>query len=70
MVELDPAARHPRMVAPLDAHIGVIGDLLPRLVDLAIADKGEPRQNQRLRPRPAFGQPAIDEQLVSANLRH
>ena len=70
MVELDPAARHPRMVAALDADLGVVGDLLPRLVDLAVADEGEPGEDQRLRPRPAFGEAAIDEQLVGALLGH
>ncbi len=70
MVELDPAARHPRMVAALHAHLGIIGDLLPRLVDLAVPDKGKSRKDQRLRPRPAFGQAAVDKQLVGALLGH
>src|SRR3546814_17213291 len=70
MVELDPAARHPRMVAALAADVGIGGKLLPRLVDLAVADEGEPREDQRLRARPALGEPAVDEQLVGALLRH
>ena len=61
MVELDPAARHPGMVAALDADLGVVGDLLPRLVDLAVADEGQTGKDQRLRARPAFGETAIDE---------
>src|SRR3546814_9007991 len=69
-IELDAAARHPRMVAALDADRGIGGDRLPRLVDLAVADEGEAREDQRLRPRPAFGEPAIDEQLVGALLCH
>src|SRR3546814_7383131 len=70
VIELDAAARHPRMVAALDADRGIGGDRLPRLVDLAVADEGEAREDQRLRPRPAFGEPAIDEQLVGALLCH
>src|SRR3546814_11640079 len=68
VIELDAAARHPRMVAALDADRGIGGDRLPRLVDLAVADEGEAREDQRLRPRPAFGEPALDQQLVGALL--
>ena len=70
MVEFDPAARHPRMVAPLHADGGIGGDLLPRLVDLAVADEGQSGEDQRLRARPALGQPAVDEQLVGADFSH
>src|SRR3546814_8826173 len=31
MVKLDPAARHPWMVAALDAQLGIVADLLSRL---------------------------------------
>src|SRR3546814_1339165 len=70
MVELDPAARHPGMVAALDAQLRIGGDLLARLVDLAVTHKGEAGEDQRLRARPAFDETAIDEQLVGALLRH
>ena len=58
------------MVAALDADFSIIGDLLPRLVDLACPDEGEPGEDQRLCARPAFGKAAIDEQLVGTLFRH
>ena len=45
-------------------------DLLPGLVDLAVADEGEAGKNQRLRACPALGKAAVDEQLVGALFRH
>src|SRR3546814_19430933 len=64
MVELEPAARHPGMVAALDAQLRIGGDLLARLVDLAVTHKGEAGEDQRLRARPAFDETAIDEQQI------
>ena len=58
------------MIAALDADLCIVGNLLPRLVDLAVADKGEPREDQRLRARPAFGEATVDEQLVGALFGH
>ena len=58
------------MIAALDADRGILGNLLPRLVDLAVADEGEAGEDQRLRARPAFGQSAIDEQLVCTLFGH
>src|SRR3546814_16068517 len=70
MVKLTPSAGHPWVVAGLYAQRGTVAELVSGLVELAVADEGEPRQDQRLRARPAFGQPAVDEQLVGALLRH
>src|SRR3546814_20077787 len=70
VIELDAAARHPRMVEALDADRGIGGDRLPRLVDLAVAAEGEASAAQPPRPRPAFGEPAIAEHLVAALVRH
>ena len=58
------------MVAALDADRGILGNLLPRLVDLAVADEGEAGEDQRLRARPAFGESAIDKQLVCTLFGH
>ena len=66
--ELDPAAAHPGMVAPAHLERGIPGDLLPGLVDPRLAREHQPRHHQRLRPRAAFGEPALDQQLVDAAL--
>ena len=71
MGELDPAPRDPGMVlAPhLERRVG--GERLPGLVDLALAGEDQAGEDQRLRLRPAFGEPAVDEQLIGADLdRH
>src|SRR5690606_22992498 len=70
MVELDAAARYPWMIAALHAELGVCRDLLSGFFDPAVADEGEPREDQRLRARPAFGKAAIDEKLIGAQLCH
>src|SRR3546814_19210572 len=49
-IELDAAARHPRLVAALDADRGIGGDRLPRPFDLAVADEGEAREDPSLPP--------------------
>src|SRR3546814_20825391 len=67
---LDPPAPHPRMIAPAHLDRRVRRHLLPRLLDLALADEHQPRHHQRLRPRPRFGEPAIDEHLIDAGFRH
>src|SRR3546814_18681646 len=49
VIELDAAARHPRMVATLDADRGLGGDPLPPLVYLSVAYAGEARADTHLR---------------------
>ena len=61
MVELDSAARHPRMVPALDDDVRIVGELLTRLIDLAVADEGKAGKDQRLRAGPAFGEAAVDK---------
>ena len=70
MIELEPAARHPWMVATFDAERRIGRELLARLVDLAVTGIDEPREDQRLCTRAAFGKPAIGEQLVGADFAH
>src|SRR3546814_11020289 len=67
--ELDPPARHPRMIAPAHLDRRLRRHLLPRLLDLALADEHQPRPHQRLRPLPRFGEPASDEHLIDAGFR-
>src|SRR3546814_2667508 len=66
--ELDPPARHPRMIAPAHPDRRVRRHLLPRPLALALADEHQPRHHQPLRPPPRFGEPAIDEHLSEAGL--
>ena len=56
----------------LAAHLyrRLFGQRLPGLVDLALAGKDQAGEDQGLRPRPALGETAIDEQLIGAKLGH
>ena len=56
------------MIAPAHIKARILGDLVPRLVDLGLASEHQPRHQQRLRPRTALGQPALDQQLIDAAL--
>ena len=70
MRQLDPAARHPRMIAALDGQQRIVGEQVPRLRHPPVTNKHIPRQDQRLRPSPALGQPLRDEQKVGADPGH
>ena len=67
MGELDAAARHPRMIAPLDDQRGAFGQQIARLGDPAVPGEDIAGQDQRLRPGAAFGETLGDEQLVGAD---
>ncbi len=54
------------MVAALDRQRRGGIDRLPRLVDPPVAGEDQPGEDQRLRPRPAFGEAEGDELLVGA----
>ena len=69
MRQLDAAARHPGVVAALDDNLGIDRHHLARLGDLAGADIDQPGKDQRLRPRAAFGQPALGQQLIDTGLQ-
>ena len=68
--QLDAAARHPRMVTALDGQRCIDSKDLPCLFDLAVTDIDQAREDQRLRPGPAFGESEFDKPLVGARLRH
>ena len=51
---------------PLDLERDVLADLLPRLVEAG----HEAREHERLRLRPALGEPSLHEHDVEALLRH
>ena len=58
------------MIAPAKVKRRVGRHLLPRLFNLAIAQIDQASQNQRLRARPAFGEPRVHKQLIGTNLGH
>jgi hypothetical protein len=58
------------MIAPAHIERHVVGQRLPRLVDLARAGKHQPRHDERLRTRFRFREPAVDEHLVRTGLCH
>lgn len=68
MGQLDPAAADPGMIAPAHRDRRIRGQLLAGLVDPRLPGKHQPRHHQRLRPGAAFGQPALDQQLIDAAL--
>ena len=49
------------MVPALDDDVRIVGELLTRLIDLAVADEGKAGKDQRLRAGPAFGEAAVDK---------
>ena len=55
------------MIAAADRKRRLGGQKLPRLLDLALAREDESGKDQRLRASPAFGEAALDEQLVGAD---
>jgi hypothetical protein len=67
--QLHAAARHPGMLLPAHLHRSVERHGLTRLVDPLLAAKHLAGQDQRLGPRPAFGEAAVDQQLVRPLLR-
>jgi len=67
--KLDTAARDPRVVAALERQRSVDGKLMAGFVDPPIVGVDEPRKDERLRFGPAFGQPALDQELINPLLR-
>ena len=59
-------ARHLAFQANVERRV----DHLAGLVGPLLGDEHLAGENQRLRPRPALGQPAFDDQLVESFLRH
>jgi len=70
VVELDPAARHPRMVAALDLERRILGQQVARLCDPLVTREHRAGKDQRLSPRPALREPPRNEQLVGTNPGH
>src|SRR4051812_49064208 len=68
VVELDPAARDPRMILAADVERRVLRQQLAGLGDLPLGREHRARHDQRLRPRPALSQPTAHQQLVCADL--
>ena len=71
MRQLDPAARHPGVIAPAHIERRVQGQLLAGLGQFLFAAEHQPRHDQRLRARPALHEPAVHQHLIEAHLfRH
>ncbi len=68
--QLDPAARHPRMIAALDRQRGVVGEQIPRLGHSAVTGIDGARKDQRLCAGPAFGEALGEEEQVGAGPGH
>ena len=68
--QLEPAARHPGMIAPGDVKLRIVGHRGAGLVDAPAGGGHQSGDDQRLRLRPAFGEAAVDEQLIGAPFRH
>ena len=58
------------MVAPGDVKLRVVGQLGAGLVDAFAGGGNQTGEDQRLRLRPAFGEAAVDEELIGAKFRH
>ena len=69
MVQLDTAARHPRMVFAFEFNRCIAGNLVTRLVDFLSRHAHQARHDIGLRLGAAFGEAAIGQQLVNALLR-
>lgn len=57
------------MIAPANFEPGIRSQSLARLVDAPLAGEYQPGEDQGLRPRPTFGKPAFDKQLIGPLLR-
>ena len=68
--ELEAAARHPRTIAAGERERHIFGEGGAGLVDTAPAGRNQACDDQRLRLRPAFGKPALHQQLIGSPLRH
>ena len=68
MGQLDPAAADPGVIAAAHIERRILGDLVAGLVNLGIAGKHQPCHHQSLCARAAFGEPALDQQLVDTAL--
>ncbi len=68
--ELEPAARHPRMIAPGDGQLRILGQRGAGLVDAPAGGGHQPGHDQCLRLRPALGETAVNEQLIGAPFCH
>ena len=64
VVELDSSARDPWMILAPNLKWGIFGEHVAGLRELLLAAEDRARHDQRLRPRPAFGQSSAHEQLV------
>ncbi len=54
------------MVAPAHLERRILGQLLARFGELLFAGENQTRHHQRLRPRAALDEPAVDEHLIEA----
>jgi hypothetical protein len=70
MRQLDTAPRNPGMLLAPNLQRSVLGQRLPRFLDLALAAEHQPGEDQSLGLGPAFRQPSSDEHLIRAFLRH
>jgi hypothetical protein len=61
MVELDPAARYPRMILAAHLKWGLVRQHLSWLRHFSLGAENRAGHDQRLRPSPAFGQSAGDQ---------
>ena len=68
--QLEPAARHPGMVAPGNGKLGIVGQLGAGLVDALAGGGNQSGEDQRLRLRPTFGEALVDEELIGSPFRH
>jgi hypothetical protein len=57
------------MVVPFDGKRRIRGELFARLFDPPPGAADNPGEDQRLRPRPAFGQTLLNEKLIGPPLR-
>jgi hypothetical protein len=58
------------MIASDNDKLGAVGHLGPRLVDALAAGRDDAGEDQRLGPRPAFGETLVDEELIGSPFRH
>ena len=68
VLQLDAAARHPGVVLATHLQRCGIRQEVARLGNPALAGKHFARQNQRLGARPAFGQAAVQQELIGTAL--
>ena len=70
VIQLKTAARHPWVVASGNDKRGVVRQLAARLVDPFSGGGNDAGEDQRLGPRPAFGEALVDQELIGSPLRH